>query len=195
VDAFAEEAKGEVIALQADITADGAPERIMAAAAKQLAGLDLLVNNAGCSWVGQFADMPIEKLDLILNVNLRALMLLCKCAIPLLEKSSRGQIINIGSVAAHLADDVITIYSASKAAVITFSKALAKELAPKRIRVNVLTPTGTDTDLFNKVGEDIDRSLLVPAQDMARMAILMTQWPEGIDVGELVTEKRFVPGT
>ena len=102
-----------------------------------------------------------------------------------MEKSGRGQIINIGSVAAHLAADVITIYSASKAAVITFSKALAKELAPKRIRVNVLTPTGTDTDLFNKVGSDIDRSLLVPAATMARMAILMTQWPEGIDVGEL----------
>ena len=195
VDAFAKETKGEVIAFQADITSDGAPERIMAAATEQLGGLDLLVNNAGCSWIGQFADMPLEKIDQLLNVNLRALVLLCQHAIPLLEKSSRAQIINIGSVAAHLAADVITIYSASKAAVITFSKALAKELAPKRIRVNILTPTGTNTDLFNKVGSDIDRSLLVPAEDMARMAILMTQWPAGLDVGELVTEKRFVPGT
>ena len=195
VEAFSRETKGEAIALPADIVADGAPERIMAAATEQLGGLDLLVNNAGCSWIGQFTDMPTEKVDLILNVNLRALVLLCQRAIPLLEQSSRGQIINIGSVAAHLAADVITLYSASKAAVITFSKALAKELAPKKIRVNVLSPTGTDTDLFNKVGSDIDRSLFVPAADMARMAILMTQWPEGIDVGELVTEKRFVPGT
>ena len=195
VEALAKETQGKAVALQIDITADGAPERIMAAATEQFGGLDLLVNNAGCSWIGQFADMPVEKIDLLLNVNFRALVLLCQRAIPLLEQSGRGQIINIGSVAAHMTFDVIVIYCASKAAVITFSKALAKELVPKKIRVNVLSPTGTNTDLFNKVGSDIDRSLLIPAADMARMAILMTQWPEGIDVGELVTEKRFVPGT
>ena len=193
VEALSCETKGEVIALPADITADGAPERIMAAATEQLGGLDLLVNCAGCSWIGQFADMPLEKIDQLLNVNLRALMLLCQRAIPLLEKSTLAQIINVASLAAHLPMETIAAYCTTKVAVLMFSRVLAKELASLKIRVNVLSPTGTDTDLFNKVGSDIDRSLLVPAEDMARMAVLMTQWPDSMDVGELVTEKRFVP--
>jgi len=47
--------------------------------------------------------------------------------------------------------------------------------------------------MFETVGVDIDRSVLVPAPDMARMAVLMTQWPDGLDVGEVLTQKRFSP--
>ena len=193
VQALEKETDGKIIPMEADIAQDGIPEKIMAVAGEKMGGLDLLVNNAGTSWVGQLADMPVEKMDAILNVNVRALILLCREAIGLLKESSSGQIINIASVAAQIPMETLVLYCTSKAAVSMFSKALAKELAGDKIRVNSFCPTGTDTELFQKVGVDIDRDTLVPAPDMAKMIVTLTTLPESVDMGEIITQKRFVP--
>jgi len=77
-----------------------------------------------------------------------------------------------------------------------FSRVLAKELAPRGIRVNVLSPPGTDTEIFGKAGVEVDsinRDALIPAGEMARMAVLMTQWPASVDMGELVIHKQGEP--
>lgn len=187
------ETSGRITAHQADISSDGAAEKIVAMAQDKLGGLDLLVNNAGTSWVGQFVDMPIADLDRVLNVNVRALMLLCQAAIPLLKRSEGGQIINIGSVVAHMPQETIALYCASKAAVVAFSRSLAKELAPLGIRVNVLSPCGTDTAIFEKVGSEVDRKLLVPAADMAKLVLSFTKLPKGLDIGEIVPQQRLAP--
>ncbi|MBI3922909.1 MAG: SDR family oxidoreductase [Armatimonadetes bacterium] len=176
-----------------DVTGEGAAEAVLAAANEQLGGIDLLVNNAGTSWVGQFADMPVADLDRVFNLNVRALMRLCQAAIPSLEASGRGQIINVASVAGHLPMSSLAAYCSSKAAVIMFSNVLAKELSPRGIRVNVLSPTGTDTEIFEKCGVTVDPVHLVPAPDMARLVVVMTQLPEGVDLGEVVTQKRLSP--
>ena len=190
---LAEQAGDNVIPFAADITADGAPKEIIAAAGEKLGGLDLLVNNAGTSWVGQFADMPTEDLDEVLSLNVRALMLMCREAVDLLTKSSCPQIINVASVVGHWPMQTIAVYCASKAAVIMFTKVLAKELSPHKIRVNLLSPTGTNTEIFAKAGTEIDPTALVPPEDVARMALLMTDLPESIDLGEVTTDKRFEP--
>ncbi len=187
------EASGRITPHQADVSSDGAAEKIVAMAQDKLGGLDLLVNNAGTSWVGQFVDMPIADIDRVLNVNVRALMLLCRAAVPALEKSEQGQIINIGSLMAHLPQETIAVYCASKAAVVIFSQSLAKELAPLGIRVNVLSPCGTDTALFEKVGSEVDRKLLVPAADMANLVLTLAKLPQGLDVGEIVPHQRLAP--
>ncbi len=196
VDSLAEleqESSGRIIPYQANVSPDGVAETIVAAAEDKLGGLDLLVNNAGTSWVGQFVDMPIADLDRVLNVNVRALMLLCRAAIPLLEQSEGGQIINIGSVVAHTPQETIALYCASKAAVVAFSQSLAKELAPLGIRVNVLSPCGTDTAIFEKAGSEVDRKLLVPAGDMAKLVLSFTKLPKGLDIGEIVPQQRLAP--
>ena len=187
------ESSGRIISHRADIAPDGKAEKIVAMAQDKLGGLDLLVNNAGTSWVGQFADMPTADMDRILRVNVRALMLLCQAAVPLLEKSECGQIINIGSLTAHLPQETIAVYSASKAAVLGFSRSLAKELAPRGIRVNVLSPCGTDTAIFKKTGSIVDRKLLVPAPDMATLVLMLTKLPNGVDIGEIVPHQRLDP--
>ncbi len=189
---LADESAGRVFPFPVDLSAEDAPQAVVAAAERQLGGLDLLVNNAGSSWVGPFAEMPNEQLDRVFGLNVRALMLLCRAAIPALERCE-GQIINCSSMAAHLPMETLAAYCASKAAVAMFSRVLAKELAPRRIRVNALSPTGTDTELFETVGVDIDRGALVPAADMARLVLLLTELPAGLDIGEIQTHKRFVP--
>ena len=179
------------ISLKTDLLADDAPQTIMAFAQKELGGLDLLVNNAGGSWVGDLASMPDADLDRVMNLNVSSLIRMCRQAIPLLKESAKGQIINIGSVAAHLPMETIAVYCASKAAVLMFSKVLAKELAPEKIRVNVLSPTGTDTNMFETVGVKIDKSTLVSPEDMAQTAIFLTELPGDVEVVELLTHKRF----
>ena len=141
--------------------------------------------------MGDLASMPDADLDRVMNLNVNSLMRMCRQAIPLLKKSAKGQIINIGSLAAHEPMETIAVYCASKAAVLMFSKVLAKELAPEKIRVNVLSPTGTDTNLFKTVGVKIDKNTLVSAEHMAETAILLTELPGNVEVVELLTHKRF----
>ena len=184
-------AEGKVIPLAVDLTQPEALPRIITGAKQSLGGLDLLVNNAGTSCISAFAEMPEDKLDEILDLNVRALMRLSRCAIPLLADSSHGQIINIASVAARIPMETLAVYCASKAAVVMFTKVLAKELAPQKIRVNALSPAGTNTELFAKLGSTLDTSGFITAEDQARMVIALTKLPVGIDVVELEAHQRF----
>jgi len=196
LETLAGEGEGRIVPLACDLVADGAPGEVFAAAGERFGGVDLLVNNAGVSWAAEMTEMPDDKLDEILNLNVRALMRMCREAIPVLEASENGQIINVSSIAANLPMETIAVYCASKAAVNMFSRVLAKELAPRGIRVNVLSPPGTDTEIFEKAGAEIDeegRKGLIPADEMARVAVLMTEWPASVDMGELIVHKQLAP--
>ncbi len=187
---------GLVVGFSADITAEGAPEAVVKAAGEKLGGLDLLVNNAGTSWAGSFADMPTEKIDEIMNLNVRALMLMCRAGIPALEQSGRGQIINVSSTTDRVSMAGIAVYSGSKGAVSTFSKVLARELAPRGIRVNLLVPCGTNTEIFKKAGIDFDSDTLaslVTPREIAELVGILTRLSGKMDLPEIVTQKRFEP--
>jgi NAD(P)-dependent dehydrogenase (short-subunit alcohol dehydrogenase family) len=196
LESLAGEGNGRIVPFACDLVKDETPGEVFALAEREFGGVDLLVNNAGVSWVAETADTPDEKLDEILDLNVRALMRMCREAIPTLAASGSGQIINVSSVAAHLSMMGLAVYCSSKAAVNMFSRVLAKELAPRGIRVNVLSPPGTDTEIFGKAGVEVDsinRDALIPAGEMARMAVLMTQWPASVDMGELVIHKQGEP--
>jgi NAD(P)-dependent dehydrogenase (short-subunit alcohol dehydrogenase family) len=184
---------GRIVGFPADISAEGAAEAVVSAAAEKIGGLDLLVNNAGTSWVGPFAGMPTEKIDEVMHLNVRALMLMCRAAIPILEKSEPGQIINVSSIADRIPMEGLAVYCSSKAAVSMFTKVLAKELAPKKIRVNLLAPCGTDTEIFDKAGVKIDSSHLVSPREMAELVGMLIKVPQGIDLPEIITQRRFEP--
>ena len=109
-DAMAENTAGGVIPYKANLLNEGVHSEIISTAREKLGGLDLLVNNAGGSWVGNFEDMPTEDIDRVLGLNLRSLMLMCRESVPLLAESDRGQIINIASQAAHTPMETIAVY-------------------------------------------------------------------------------------
>jgi len=192
LETLAAQAEGRIIPLAIDITETDAPRHLMSAAQNELDGLDLLVNNAGCSWIGDFAEMPDEQLDRVIDLNVRSLMRLSRAAIPLLEQSERAQIINVASIVAHVPLATIAVYCATKAAVVMFTRVLAKELAPRKIRVNALSPSGTNTEIFEKSGgSSTDSSQFIPPEDQARMILELTRLPAGIDVVEIVSDQRF----
>lgn len=189
-----EQSSPGIIPFPIDVCEPNAAVRIIRAAEERLGGLDLLVNNAGPAWCGPFPAMPTDEIDLLINTDFRALILLCRTAIPLLECGGHGQIINVGSVAAYDPMASMAVYSAIKAAVVAFSEALNKELADKHIRVNVLSPSGTDTEIFDQVGlEDVNREKLIAPADMAKLILMLVNLPPSLDVGELATHHRYTP--
>ena len=107
--------------------------------------LDVLVNNAGISYVGLLSDMEVSDWNQVMHTNLSASFYTSKLAIPLMLKKHEGKIINISSVWGNVGASMEVAYSASKGAVNSFTKALAKELAPSNIRVNAAAFGTIDT--------------------------------------------------
>lgn len=109
--------------------------------------IDLLVNNAGISYVGLLSDMKIDDWNQIINTNLTSVFNCCNQLIPYFVKQKSGHIINISSMWGISGASCEVAYSATKGGVNAFTKALAKELAPSNIRVNALACGAIDTKM------------------------------------------------
>lgn len=113
--------------------------------------LNVLVNNAGIAPMVPFEDMALKDIDMVFKTNFRGVVDTIQQALPLL-KESRGNIINISSVAGDRPVPGFSIYSASKGALNTLTYVLAKELAEYGVRVNSISPGPIETSLFEKIG-------------------------------------------
>ncbi len=133
-------------AIRADNRDAAALERAVDQAADALGGLDILINNAGIFAVGPIDQLSLEAFDDTMAVNLRAVFVASKRAASHLGNG--GRIISIGSNLASRAPNAgLTAYSASKAAISGFTRALARDLGPRGITVNAIHPGSTDTDM------------------------------------------------
>jgi len=108
---------------------------------------DVIVNNAGISMSSQIQDISDETFDKIMNVNFKATFIICHDLIPHMIEKKKGCIVNIASMWGRTGSSMESIYCASKAALVMFSKALAEELAPSGIRVNTVSPGCIDTKM------------------------------------------------
>lgn len=108
-------------------------------------GVDILINNAGVSHIGLLTDMSVEEWHRVMDINLSSAFYTSKCAIPHMLKNKAGKILNISSVWGNVGASCEVAYSASKGGLNTFTKALAKELAPSNIQVNAIACGCIDT--------------------------------------------------
>jgi 3-oxoacyl-[acyl-carrier protein] reductase len=109
--------------------------------------INILVNNAGISYFGLIQDMTLSEWNNIINTNLTTAFLLSRAVIPNMVHNQKGKIINISSVWGIVGSSFETAYSASKGALNSFTKALAKELAPSNIQVNAIACGVIDTQM------------------------------------------------
>ena len=116
--------------------------------------LDLLVNNAGISEIGLFTDISEDISEKILNINLKGAMNCARAALKNMIKEHNGNIINISSMWGQCGASCEVDYSASKAGMIGFTKALAKEIAPSGIRVNCVAPGFIMTEMNSRFSEE-----------------------------------------
>lgn len=140
---------GEAYFVPTDVTSAAAVEALMAAAAERLGGIDVLVNNAGILRSGSVTELDERDWDDLMQVNPKSCFLAAKYGVPHLRDAGGGAIVNTSSLAGVKGGAGVTGYSASKGAIIGFTRALAVELAPDRIRVNALCPGWVDTP-FNE---------------------------------------------
>jgi NAD(P)-dependent dehydrogenase (short-subunit alcohol dehydrogenase family) len=133
-----------------DLTAPDGPAAVVQAAAAAFGGLDILVNNVGAvrPRTGGFASVTAQDWTATLAVNFLAAVHVTRLALPLLTAQGGGSIITVSSVNAALPDPLVIDYSAAKAALTNFCKALSKETGPRGVRVNTVSPGPVATDLW-----------------------------------------------
>ena len=121
---------------------------------EKFGAVDILVNNAGVSLIKLTQDVTAEEWDDLFAVNVRGAFLCSREAIKGMISNQKGLIVNISSVWGEVGASCETAYSASKSALIGFTKALAKELAPSGIRVNCISPGVIDTKMNEHFSQD-----------------------------------------
>ena len=139
------------LALSVDLTRRSEVEQMVKEAVAQFGQIDILVNNAGWDRMGLFLDTDEEVWDRIIAINLKAMLLVCKAALPHMVARGAGKVINVASDAGRVGSSGEAVYSATKGAVIAFSKALAREMARHRITVNAVCPGLTETPLLQSL--------------------------------------------
>jgi 3-oxoacyl-[acyl-carrier protein] reductase len=139
---------------RADVASEPEVTAAMAAAATALGGIDILVNNAGVVSEYAVADMPVAEWDRVLAVNLRGTFLCTRAVLPAMIAQGHGKVINMASQLGQLGGETMAHYSASKAGVIGFTKALAREVAHLNIGVNAIAPGPIETEMLANESPD-----------------------------------------
>ncbi|MFT3822831.1 MAG: SDR family oxidoreductase [Chitinophagaceae bacterium] len=140
----------EVQALHLDLSTPDAPERLLSWSAPWHHNLAIVINNAGYGLNGSFEQLSLaEQLNLI-DVNIKAQVILSHAYIPVLKKQTQAYLLNVGSTTAYQSIPYFNIYAASKAFVISFTRSLRYELLGSPVSVSVLIPGSTDTDFVNR---------------------------------------------
>ncbi len=142
------------LALQADVRDFSAVDAMVKEALKRFGKIDVLVNNAGIAQQKYFLDITTEEFKNMLDVNVTGTFNVTKCVLPNMLRAKSGKIINISSVYGISGGACEVHYSASKGAVISFTKGLAKEIGSSNVQVNCIAPGAVKTDMLNYLSDD-----------------------------------------
>ncbi len=183
--------EGPFIALHSeDLSRSDSAERLFDAFSGSFERLDLLINNAGTVNPKNTEDYSAEDWDSVMNINARTPFFLMQKSIPMLKAADPGFIINIGSVVSHKGYENQALYSASKHALLGYTKAVARELRDMNIRIHVVSPGGVDTDLIRGVRPDIDTTDLISPADIAETIMFLLQMKGNAMIDEIEIRRR-----
>lgn len=153
-------AGGEARAIQADVADYKAAEALVKATAEAYGGVDILVNNAGTTRDMVIMMMPEADWDVVIQTNLKSAFNCSKAAVKGMLRKRAGRIINITSVSGIAGNAGQTNYSASKAGLIGFTKALAREVGARNITVNAVAPGFVPTALTNGLPDEMKQATI-----------------------------------
>ncbi len=151
---------GAAIAVQGDVSQFTVAQNVVKVAIDTYGRLDILVNNAGTTRDTLLAMMKEDEFDSVIQTNLKSVFNMCKAALRPMMKQKYGRIVNMTSIAGIVGNPGQINYSASKAGIIGFTKAMAKEYGAKNIAVNAVAPGYVPTDLTNVLPQDIKDGII-----------------------------------
>jgi 3-oxoacyl-[acyl-carrier protein] reductase len=156
-----QDAGGEAVAVQADISKEEEAKKLMEEAVKQYGRLDILVNNAGITKDNLMMRMSDADFSSVVDINLKGTFYCMKHASTIMLKQRSGKIVNISSVVGITGNIGQVNYSASKAGVIGMTKSAARELASRGITVNAVAPGFIESDMTDKLSDKVKEATLV----------------------------------
>ncbi|MBE6845011.1 MAG: SDR family oxidoreductase [Ruminococcus sp.] len=181
-------------AMQADVSDMTQVENMIKTITEKTGGVDVLVNNAGISVSGLFTDITPEEEQRLWGINVGGVFNCTKCVIPYMINKKHGKIINISSMWGQVGASCEVHYSASKAAVIGFTKALAMELGPSGINVNCIAPGVIMTDMnachtaetLEALKDETPLQRLGTAEDVAEAAAFLASEESSFITGQIL---------
>lgn len=150
---------GYGIIVKGDISTFNGSKKVFEESFNTMGKVDILVNNAGVSHIGLFMDAAKEDFEKVINTNLLGAMYLTKHALSDMISRKNGNIINISSMWGEVGSSCEVLYSSTKGALNSFTKALAKEVAPSNVRVNCIAPGVINTNMNSFLGEEEKKAL------------------------------------
>lgn len=175
----------EVLCFQGDVANEAFIKSMVTQTLEQFSKIDVLINNAGISHVGLLSDMSGEDWNRVISTNLSSVFYTSHEIIPSMVQRKEGRIINISSVWGEAGASCEVAYSASKGGVNTFTKALAKELAPSNISVNAISCGVIDTQMNacfsdeekHELIEEIPANRMGSTDEVAQLVLLTAKSP------------------
>lgn len=185
----------QVLAVQADVQNRSEVDRMIAQIEAQLGSIDILVNNAGIAQQKLFTDLTEAEWDAMFGVNMKGMFHCTQAVLPGMIRRQCGTVVNVSSMWGVSGASCEVHYSASKAAVIGFTKALAKEVGPSHIRVNCVAPGVISTDMNAALSEETLTQLkdetplctLGTPQDIANVILFLASEKSAFITGQTIT--------
>ncbi|HMJ90679.1 MAG TPA: SDR family NAD(P)-dependent oxidoreductase [Candidatus Acidoferrum sp.] len=186
---------GHAFAFTADVSDESQVARVRDEFTNNVGGtLHILINNAGINIRKAITDFTLAEWNSVMNTNVTSVFLMCRAFVPLMRGQGYGRIINMTSMMSHVSLPGRTAYSASKTALLGFTRALALELAPEKITVNGISPGVFATEMNLPLTTNTELS----AQFMAK--IPLSRWGDPDEIGKLAVylcsdDAGFITGT
>lgn len=183
------------IIVKANVSIYNEAKLLIDKAVESFGRIDILVNNAGVSKIGLFIDMNEEEWNSIININLKGVMNSSHNALKYMISQKSGNIINISSMWGNVGASCEAVYSATKGAVNSFTKALAKEMAPSNIRVNAVAPGVIETEMNNwlsgdekkELEEEIPMGMFGKGEDIGKTVVFLASEASKYVTGQIIT--------
>jgi len=187
---------GKAIAVKADVSKAADVQRLFDATKKAFGSLDVLVNNAGVYGFAPLEEVTEDEFHREFNINVLGVLLASREAMKYFGPHG-GSVINISSMASMSPTPTAVVYSATKGAVDTITRVLAKELGPKKIRVNAINPGGVETEGVHSlgiIGSDFEKDMVARTplgrlgqpDDIASVAVFLASAASGWMTGETI---------